>query len=468
MPGKAGATFVAKIKAAFASTATPLLSQGKAKLSTSGPATLEFEREHLAERRFYLHLKSQAASDVSVDYRGFVNSQRVEQFQASQGRPRSEGFSRYAKIPTPEHVSRQSASSQGSRAQHCASKTDACASFDSAVSHPAKNVTSSIKVPVVEVTVKDAVPVSSLTRNESTLAAFGRDIVAGSASGIAITFVGHPLDTIKTRLQAQSSSQPLYKGTWDCARQTFQQEGLHGLYRGAASPLSMYILYSSVYYSAYIQARRALGIADRSQPAPWYKVLLASTATGVATTFVRTPMDLLKTQAQTLVLASAGKNAPFQGMFPLIISFSFSPLVSDCAGSLGCAAYIMRTQGAAGFFGGFTPTLLRQVVGASAWFFPYELLKSHLGDGPGAVFLCGGLASWIYWTSIYPIDAVKTRMQSALLGSPQASWFTFAQTMLRTEGPAVFFRGFTACLLRAFPANAAGILAYETVRQRLQ
>jgi hypothetical protein len=40
--------------------------------------------------------------------------------------------------------------------------------------------------------------------------------------------------------------------------------------------------------------------------------------------------------------------------------------------------------------------------------------------------------------------------------------------MLVYEGPRSFFRGFTACMLRAFPANAAGILAYESVRQRLK
>ena len=44
-------------------------------------------------------------------------------------------------------------------------------------------------------------------------------------------------------------------------------------------------------------------------------------------------------------------------------------------GSLDCAAYIIRTQGSIGLFGGFTPTLMRQVVGATAWFFPYEYFK---------------------------------------------------------------------------------------------
>ena len=74
-------------------------------------------------------------------------------------------------------------------------------------------------------------PASRTIASESSLAALGKDVLAGASSGIAITFVGHPLDTIKTRLQAQSGSRPLYTGTWDCARATFRHEGVRGLYK---------------------------------------------------------------------------------------------------------------------------------------------------------------------------------------------------------------------------------------------
>ena len=73
---------------------------------------------------------------------------------------------------------------------------------------------------------------------------------------------------------------------------------------------------------------------------------------------------------------------------------------------------MMREFGPASLFQGFVPTFARQVLGAFAWFFPYELLKQHTGSGPAAVFLSGGLASWVYWAAIYPIDSVKTRIQS--------------------------------------------------------
>ena len=39
----------------------------------------------------------------------------------------------------------------------------------------------------------------------------------------------------------------------------------------------------------------------------------------------------------------------------------------------------VRTQGTRALFAGFVPTLLRQMLGATMWFIPYEMLKVSLG-----------------------------------------------------------------------------------------
>eukprot|EP00045_Choanoeca_perplexa_P016781 m.230875 g.230875 ORF g.230875 m.230875 type:complete len:481 (-) comp17359_c0_seq2:3258-4700(-) len=479
MPAKA--PLFAKFKAAFSS---PVLTQGKAKLSNSAIIGSECEREPWVKRAAWLAHRErtlQYHTDLSVNRQGQVHSLAVESFEQPL-QPPSARHDRVAttrpgrmrtlprRVPEPSMTPQMQRQTQlqepaaplrhsEPRMMTSHSSLSQAAAVPPSTLGPDPVQAKAVPMPATApATAKASASVArqppsttchttQTPRPESSVAALIKDVIAGSASGVAITFAGHPLDTIKTRLQAQSGSRPLYAGTWDCARATFQQEGLRGLYKGAASPLTLYVIYSSVYYSAYIQARRVLGIADRSQPAPAHKVLMASTATGIATAFVRTPMDLLKTQAQTIVFNTPGAT-PFKG-------------------SLDCAAHIVRTKGGLGLFGGFSPTLIRQVVGASAWFFPYEWLKSRCGDGALAVFVSGGLASWVYWASIYPIDAIKTRLQSAPLDAPKQSWYQCARGMLIYEGPRSFFRGFTACMLRAFPANAAGILAYESVRKRL-
>ncbi len=60
------------------------------------------------------------------------------------------------------------------------------------------------------------------------------DFVVGSISGIVGTFVGHPLDTIKCRLQVNSKE---YKNTFTCIVKTIKQEKLLGLFKGVVPPI---------------------------------------------------------------------------------------------------------------------------------------------------------------------------------------------------------------------------------------
>merc|ERR1712032_683582 len=48
----------------------------------------------------------------------------------------------------------------------------------------------------------------------------GKDVVAGTCGGIVVTLIGHPFDTLKVRLQAQSIANPVYNGVVDCFKQT--------------------------------------------------------------------------------------------------------------------------------------------------------------------------------------------------------------------------------------------------------
>lgn len=75
------------------------------------------------------------------------------------------------------------------------------------------------------------------------------------------------------------------------------------------------MVYSAVYYSSYIQARRMLGIGDRSvngPRAPAWKVVTASCFSGFCTAFVRAPMDLMKTRVQV----HAMKRGFFSSLMP--------------------------------------------------------------------------------------------------------------------------------------------------------
>ncbi len=55
-----------------------------------------------------------------------------------------------------------------------------------------------------------------------------KNLIAGGVGGVCIVLVGHPLDTIKVRLQTQPKvgpgESPLFTGTVDCAMKTIRNE----------------------------------------------------------------------------------------------------------------------------------------------------------------------------------------------------------------------------------------------------
>ena len=94
------------------------------------------------------------------------------------------------------------------------------------------------------------------------------------------------------------------------------------------------------------------------------------------------------------------------------------------------------------------------------------------------ILLCGGIAGMVTWTSVFPLDALKTRVQTWDLMPPEhrgaearplldessgakakralsrRSTFQIAKDAYRAEGLPVFFRGIGICNARAFVVNA--------------
>lgn len=124
------------------------------------------------------------------------------------------------------------------------------------------------------------------------------------------------------------------------------------------------------------------------------------------------------------------------------------------------------------------------------------------------VLLCGGVAGVVTWASVFPLDVVKTRVQTQGLmplgtvsssstggspilspssvdirtpllnerssasvlvneGSKPLGAWQITKAAYRTEGFGVFWRGFTVCCVRAFIVNAVQWAAYEWIMRAL-
>ena len=107
-----------------------------------------------------------------------------------------------------------------------------------------------------------------------------RTVISGTCGGMASILAVHPLDTVRTRLQAAPAG--AYRGAWHCARVTVRREGPLALYKGLAWPLAAQGLYKAIMFGVYGAASRALRGGDPARPLAAHEVFAAGGVAGGA------------------------------------------------------------------------------------------------------------------------------------------------------------------------------------------
>eukprot|EP00878_Enallax_costatus_P014771 GHUV01015456.1.p1 GENE.GHUV01015456.1~~GHUV01015456.1.p1 ORF type:complete len:205 (+),score=61.56 GHUV01015456.1:580-1194(+) len=125
------------------------------------------------------------------------------------------------------------------------------------------------------------------------------DLTSGTIAGIAQLLVGHPFDTIKVKLQSQSTaaSAAAFRGPLDAAKQTIVHEGIKGMYKGMGAPLATVALFNAVLFASRGQMQVLLAHKDGSS-LTLADHLVAAVGASAAVSLVATPTELLKCRLQ--------------------------------------------------------------------------------------------------------------------------------------------------------------------------
>lgn len=182
---------------------------------------------------------------------------------------------------------------------------------------------------------------------------------------------------------------------------------------------------------------------------PQYSIAQISTAgffSAIPMTLITAPFERVK-----VLLQIQGQNPPPAGQKP------------KYAGGLDVVRQLYKEGGVKSVFRGSGMTLARDGPGSAAYFAAYEYIKRTLtpkdadGNTTGelsltAVVAAGGAAGVAMWIPVFPIDTIKSRLQSAE-GRPTVSGVV--KGVYANGGVRAFFPGFGPALARAVPANAA-------------
>ena len=332
------------------------------------------------------------------------------------------------------------------------------------------------------------------------------DFWAGYISGAAGIIIGNPLDIMKVRLQASSTSTGNTTTTTNAlaspaatlssaasvpGASTSSVARLLRLWvTGTAAPILGYGALNALLFVSYNRSEaalnRALGI-DGTTGAHLGTTWVAGAVGGLATFVVSTPTELVKCRAQVAA----------------------SPV-----SSWALVRQVLAAEGIRGLYFGGTVTALRDSIGYGFYFWSYELASRWMAGGANhetaaglvrssapqgnfllseealRVLLCGGLAGIATWASIFPLDVIKTKLQTQNMdrwgggaetqrtpllagqqtrgeGEKRLGAWEITKRTYRDGGIRPFFRGLAVCSVRAFIVNAFQWAVYEWIMLEL-
>jgi len=262
------------------------------------------------------------------------------------------------------------------------------------------------------------------------------DFFAGCVGGCAGVVVGHPLDTVKVRLQMQCSKNPAYRGTYHCIQTIVKQESVRGLFKGMASPMASVAVINAMIFGVYGNVQRRM-----DNPNSFQSHAIAGSVAGAVQSIACSPMELVKTRIQIQEQMCPSGTQLYKG-------------------PVDCVRQIWRAEGLRGIFRGLGITAARDVPAFFFYFATYEALTQQedpsVPIGTGHMMTAGGLAGMSSWLFTYPIDFLKSRLQVDGLAG-RTMYLGVSDCIRQTYnsgGIGAFFPGLSTTLIRTFPVNA--------------
>lgn len=94
----------------------------------------------------------------------------------------------------------------------------------------------------------------------------------------------------------------------------------------------------------------------------------------------------------------------------------------------------------------------------------YRPHQSKEDIGPLKTMFAGAVGGVTLWTSIFPADAIKSRIQ---VNNLKRSMTSVGLEIIRTEGVMALYNGLLPSVLRTIPATATLFLVYEYTKKTL-
>ncbi|CAL5407244.1 unnamed protein product [Camellia sinensis] len=264
-----------------------------------------------------------------------------------------------------------------------------------------------------------------------------KSALAGGLSCALSCALMHPVDTVKTRVQASTLNFPEILSK-------LPQIGLQGVYKGSIPAILGQ--FSSHGLRTGICEASKLVLINVAPNLPDIQVQsVASFSSTVLGTAVRIPCEVLKQRLQAGIFDNVGE----------------------------AIVGTWNQDGLKGFFRGTGATLFREVpfyvAGMGLYAESKKVAQRLLGRDlePWETIVVGALSGGLTAVSTTPFDVIKTRMMTAP-GGRRLSMSMVTIFILRREGPLGFFKGAVPRFFWVAPLGAMNFAGYELARKAME
>nr|GMD38594.1 mitochondrial substrate carrier family protein C [Ipomoea batatas] len=263
-----------------------------------------------------------------------------------------------------------------------------------------------------------------------------KSALAGGISCALSTALMHPIDTVKTRVQASTLTFPQIMAK-------LPEFGWKGLYKGS-TPAILGQFFGHGLRTGIFEASKLL-VINIAPTLPNMQVQsTVSFCSAILGTVVRVPSEVLKQRLQA-------------GLF-------------DNAGEAVIGTW--KQDGLKGFFRGTGATLFREVpfyvAGMGLYAESKKAVQRLLGRElePWETVVVGAVSGGLTAVLTTPFDVIKTRMMTAPQGKA-VSMSVVAFSIVRNEGPLVLFKGAVPRFFWVAPLGAMNFAGYELLRKAM-
>lgn len=311
-------------------------------------------------------------------------------------------------------------------------------------------------------------------------------LISGAVGGTCSVLLTHPLDTLRVQLQSQSQGNSA--GLWT----RIQEQSVRSLYRGLGPPLLGVGPIMAVLFVSYEGGLRLFQpwLMPNSSNAKTPVPDTAARSTSYSTIFSLNALAGIVATLPTAVIGIPGERLKILLQLSNIQDASAASNQSRQITLRECI-HLMNAQGfRKGWYRGTAISLMRDIPATAIWFGTYQTMRAYLRDHQersnknhdklwtlSSMMFSGAMAAILQWTATMPLDTIKTRLQmnrsvdrSHLMTSEPPSIRQVIREILATRQGSgfwnsirVFYRGYSAAVIRAVPGSMASWLGTEAM-----